>query len=96
MYKNSGRFLTHLDEIHLCKGLVASGLLDIKDGDNIFMVEIPQQLHLTQSSKAEHGVVEWSDLLDRNLLSAGFVKRRARERGRVNIRGNKFWTLGQC
>jgi hypothetical protein len=71
---------TYLDEIHLRKCVVASGLLDIKNGDDIFMVEVPQQLHLAQSSQAEHGVIEWSNLLDRNLLSAGFVKRRAIQR----------------
>jgi hypothetical protein len=82
-----------LDEIHLCKGLVAPGLLNIKDGDDILMVEVPQQLHLAQSPKAEHRVVEWSNLLDRNLLSAGLVKRRTREGRGVSIYGNKIYTL---
>jgi hypothetical protein len=75
-----------LDKVHLCKGLVASGLLDIEDGDDIFVVEVPQQLHLTQGSQTEHGVVKGSDLLDRNLLPTGLVQRRAiRERSAYRI-----------
>lgn len=41
------------------------------------MIEVSQKLHLAESPQAEHGVIEWSDLLDRDLLPRGFVERRA-------------------
>ena len=72
--------MPYLNQVHFIEALVVPGSLDIQNGDNVLVVEIAQQLHLTQSSQAEHGVIEWSNLLDRNLLSAGFVKRRAIQR----------------
>lgn len=42
------------------------------------MVEIAQELHLSEGPQAKHGVVEGGDLLDGNLLARGFVYRRAR------------------
>jgi hypothetical protein len=62
-----------LDEIDLVEGLVVSWLLDIQNGDDILVVEIPQKLHFSKSSKTEHGVVEGGDLLDGNLLARGLV-----------------------
>ena len=41
------------------------------------MVEIPQQLHFTQSSQAEHRVVKRDDLLDSDFLAGRFVDCRA-------------------
>lgn len=68
---------TYLNKIDLVEAIVASGLLDIEDGDDVFVVEIAQQLHLSQSSQTEHGVIEGGDLLDGNLLSRGLVNGRA-------------------
>jgi hypothetical protein len=45
---------THLDQVNLRKRIIAPGLLDIKDTDDVLMVEVPKELHLTQSSQAEH------------------------------------------
>lgn len=41
------------------------------------MIEVSQKLHLTESPQAEHRVIEWSDLLDCDFLSRGFMERRA-------------------
>jgi hypothetical protein len=68
---------SYLDEINLSECVIAPWLLDVKNRDDIFVVEVSEKLHLTQGSQAEHGVVEGSDLLDGNLLSGGFMERRA-------------------
>lgn len=59
----------YLNEVDLVEAIIASRLLDVEDGDDVFVVEIAQQLHLSQGSQAEHGVVEGGNLLDGNLLS---------------------------
>lgn len=59
----------YLNEVDLVEAIIASRLLNVEDGDDVFVVEIAQQLHLSQSSQTEHGVVEGGDLLDGNLLS---------------------------
>lgn len=41
------------------------------------MVKIAKQLHLTQSSQAEHRVVERGNLLDGDFLARWFVDSRA-------------------
>ncbi len=71
---------TYLNEIDFGESLIAAGFLDIEDGYNVLVVEVSQQLHLTQSSEAEHGVIKWGNLLDSDLLARGLVKSRARER----------------
>jgi hypothetical protein len=68
---------TYLDEIDFGEGLIAAGFLDVEDRYNVLMVEVSQQLHLTQGSKAEHGVIEGRDLLDSDFLTRRFVKSRA-------------------
>jgi len=67
----------YLDEIDLGKGLVVAGLLDIKNGNDVLVVEVSKQLHLSQCSQAEHGMVEWRNLLDGHLLARGLVQRGA-------------------
>lgn len=67
----------YLNEVDLVKAVIASRLLDVKDGDDVFVVEIAQQLHLSQGSQTEHGVVEGGDFLDGNLLSRRLVNCRA-------------------
>jgi hypothetical protein len=69
--------MAYLNQVDFGERLVTSRLLDIKDGDNVLMVEVPEQLHLTESSEAEHGVVEGSNLLDSNLLVGRLVQGRA-------------------
>jgi hypothetical protein len=71
--------ITYLNQIDLCERFITSGLLDIKNGDDVLMIEVSQQLHLTQGTQAEHGVVEWGNLLDRNLLARRLVQGRAVE-----------------
>ena len=68
--------MTYLDEIDLVEALVAPRSLDVQNRNDILMVEVAQQLHLTQSSQTEHGVVKGNDLLDCNLLTRGLVNRR--------------------
>jgi len=66
-----------LDEIDFGEGLIAAGFLDVEDRYNVLMVEVSQQLHLTQGSKAEHGVIEGRNLLDSDFLTRRLVKSRA-------------------
>jgi hypothetical protein len=68
---------TYLDEVDLVEGVVAAGLLDVEDGDDVLVIEVAQQLHLTQRSQAEHGMVERGDLLDGNFLTGWLVYRGA-------------------
>jgi len=64
----------YLDEIDFCEGLVAAGFLDIEDRNDILVVEISQELHLAQSSEAEHRVVERRNLLDSDFLAGRLVE----------------------
>lgn len=77
---------TYLDEIHLVEGVIAPGSLDIKDGDDVFMVEVAEKLHLSESTETEHGMIKGGDLLDGHLLSGWLVYRRA-ERWLISSRG---------
>ena len=43
----------YLNQIHLGEGLVVAGLLDVEDGDDVLVVEVPQELHLTESAQAK-------------------------------------------
>jgi len=67
----------HLDEIDLGKGLVVSWPLNVEDGNDVLVVEIPKQFHLAQSAQTEHGMVKGSDLLDGHLLVGWFMQGRA-------------------
>lgn len=62
-----------MNQVDFIEALVVARPLDIQNGNNVLMVEIPQQLHLTQCPQAEHGMVERRDLLDGNFLARGFV-----------------------
>jgi hypothetical protein len=66
-----------LNQINFIESLVVTGPLNIQDGDNVFVVKVSQQLHLTQCTQTEHGMIEWGDLLDGNLLARGFMNGRA-------------------
>lgn len=66
-----------LNQVDLCEALVVSWLLDVEDGDDVLMVEVAKELHLTESSQAEHGVIERSNLFDGDLVSGRLVKCRA-------------------
>lgn len=46
----TGEAGTYLNQIHLVESFVAAGLLDIENGNDVLVVEVPQKLHLTQSS----------------------------------------------
>jgi hypothetical protein len=69
--------LPYLNQVHFIEALVVPGSLDIQNGDNVLMVEIAQQLHLTQCPQAEHGVVEGGNLFDGDLLAGRLVDGRA-------------------
>lgn len=68
---------TYLNQVNFIESLVVTGPLNIQDGDDVFVVKVSQQLHLTQCTQAEHGVIEWRDLLDGNLLARGLMNGRA-------------------
>ena len=60
---------TNLNKVDLVEALVAPGLLDVEDRDDVFMVEVPEKLHFAKGSETEHGVVEGSNLLDGDFLA---------------------------
>jgi hypothetical protein len=47
--------------------------LNVENRDDVFMVEVSEQLHLSQSSETEHGVIERGDFLDGNFLAGRLV-----------------------
>lgn len=63
----------HLNQIHFIEALVVAGSLNIQDGDNVLVVEVAQELHLAECSQAKHGVVEWGNFFDGNLLARRLV-----------------------
>lgn len=83
--------MSYLDEVDLSEGVVAPGLLDIQDGNNVFVVEVAKQLHLTQSSETEHGVIKGCDLLDGDLLARGLVDSRALNSVSISAQHLESW-----
>ena len=57
-----------LNQIDFGEGIVVARLLDVEDGDDVFVFEVAEEFHLAQSSQTEHGVVEGSDFLDGDFL----------------------------
>jgi hypothetical protein len=45
---NHDREGAYLNEVDFIEGVVAPRLLYIKDGDDVFMVEVPEELHLSE------------------------------------------------
>ena len=74
-----GLLLTNLDEINFGEALIVPGLLDVQNTDDVFVVKVTQQFHLTQRSQAKHAMVKRRNLLDGNLLAGRLVKRGAVE-----------------
>lgn len=83
---------SYLDEIHLVEGLVAPWFLDIENRDDVFVVEVPKQLHLAQRPQTEHRVVKGGDLLDSDLLARRLVYCRAVP---VTCQFSWFFHMGQ-
>jgi hypothetical protein len=67
----------YLNQVNLGKRIIVPRLLDVQNADNVLVVEVSQQLHLTQRSEAEHAMIERGNLFDGHLLSRRFMKRRA-------------------
>jgi len=68
---------TCLYQVHLRKGFIIAWFLNVKDRDNVFMIEIAEQFHLPQSPETKHRMIEWGDFLDSDFLAGRLVKRRA-------------------
>ena len=69
MFADAVEIVTYLNEVDLGERLIISRLLDVKNRDDILVVEVSEELHLTKCTQAEHGVIKRSDLLDGDLLS---------------------------
>jgi hypothetical protein len=63
------RKTAYLNEVDLGKAVVITRSLNIEDRNDVLVVEVSQQLHLTQSSKTKHGVVERGDFFDGDFLA---------------------------
>ena len=72
-YAHNPGMVAYLDQIDFVEILISAWSLDVQYGDNVLMIEVSQELHLTQSTQTEHGVVERRDFLDRDLLSGRLV-----------------------
>lgn len=64
---------TNLDQIHLGEGLIISGFLNIKDGNDVLVTEVSKKLHLSQGPETEHGMIKGRNLLDGYLLLGRLV-----------------------
>lgn len=64
---------TYLNEVDFVESLVVAGFLNVENRDDVLVIEIPQKLHLSQGSQAEHGVIERRDLLDGDFLARRLV-----------------------
>ena len=69
--------VSYLDQVDLGKCFQAARFLDIKDGNDVLVVEVSQELHFSKCAQAEHGVIEGCDFLDCDLLARRFVNGRA-------------------
>jgi hypothetical protein len=69
--------VTDLNEVHFLEGLVVPGFLDIQDGNDVLVVEVAEELHLTECAETEHGMIERSNLLDGDLLARRLMHGRA-------------------
>lgn len=72
----------YLNQIHLLEGFVAPRLLDIENANDVLVVEVAQELHLSEGTQTEHGVVKRGDLFDGHFLARGFMYRRATQEER--------------
>lgn len=68
---------TNLNKVNLGKTFIIPRLLNIQNADDILVVEISQQLHLSKRSQAEHAVIKRRDLLDSDLLAGRLMECRA-------------------
>jgi hypothetical protein len=55
-----------LYQVHFIEAVVRVGLDDVQNADDVFMIEMSQELDLSQCSQTEHGMIERSDTLDGN------------------------------
>lgn len=69
-----------MDEIDFGERLIVSRLLNIEDGNDVLVVEVSEELHFSEGSETEHGVVKGGDLLNGDLLSRGFVECRTKHK----------------
>lgn len=74
------RRVAHLNEIDFIETIIASRFLNVENGNDVFVIEVAQKFHLSQSSQAEHGVIERCDLLDCHLLAGRLMYRGAGSR----------------
>lgn len=63
----------YLNQIHFCKLIKRSGGEYIQDRDDILVIEMSDELDLSQCPQTEHGMVEWTDFLDRNSTLGGYM-----------------------
>jgi hypothetical protein len=47
-----------LNQVDFCEAIVCFGLDDIKDGDDVLMIEPSKELDLAQCAKTEHRMVK--------------------------------------
>ena len=66
-----------LNNVDLLEGIVRSRLDDVEDADDVFgglaLLEVAQQLELTQRAQSKHLVTEWLHLLDGHLEASRAV-----------------------
>lgn len=68
---------TNLNKVDLGETFIIPRLLDIQNADDVLVVEISQQLHLSKRPQTEHAVVKRRDLLDGDLLAGRLMECRA-------------------
>jgi len=56
-----------LYKVNFLEIIEAGGSQNVENRDDVFVMEVAQQLYLAQCSQAEHGVIKGGDTLDRDL-----------------------------
>jgi hypothetical protein len=62
-----------LNQVHFEEALEIARFLNVENGDDVLMIEVTKELHLSKGAKTEHGMIEGSDFLDSHLLTARLV-----------------------
>lgn len=79
---------SHLNQVHFAKGLEVPRPDNVKDRNDVLVVEMPEQLDLSEGPQTEHRVVKGCDALD------GYAGLRWLVNGRAGEKQNREQIVG--
>lgn len=62
-----------LDKVNLGELVYTTGLEDIKDGDDVFVMKVSEEFYFTESPETKHSMVEGGDAFDSNFALSEHV-----------------------